>query len=173
MTGVDVDPAVADAVADGACPVENESGLAPLTERLVADGALAATTDGVNHRVSVLGRGRARARDDYDRSVARTDTGTSPALRTAASSASEKRTSVAVSSNSSPVWDPLSRWTPASPHRRLLTRGNELPGPPVRVLMTDCLCQQRPQVPPQTGEHGPNRPSVVRLLQGLNTAYWW
>ena len=46
VTGVDIDQGVVDAVAAGDCPVDHEPGLASLTSRLVADGALAATTDG-------------------------------------------------------------------------------------------------------------------------------
>ena len=45
VTGVDIDPDVADAVDAGECPVEGEPGLPEAVERLVADGSLSATTD--------------------------------------------------------------------------------------------------------------------------------
>jgi UDP-N-acetyl-D-mannosaminuronic acid dehydrogenase len=47
VTGVDIDPDVADAVDAGQCPVEGEPGLPEAVERLTADGSLSATTDAV------------------------------------------------------------------------------------------------------------------------------
>ncbi len=46
VTGVDIDETVVDRIEAGECPVANEPGLAPLTERLVEEGKLTATTDG-------------------------------------------------------------------------------------------------------------------------------
>ncbi|MEF8785616.1 MAG: nucleotide sugar dehydrogenase [Haloarculaceae archaeon] len=47
VTGVDIDESVVDRISAGRCPVDHEPGLDALTERLVEDDALAATTDGV------------------------------------------------------------------------------------------------------------------------------
>ncbi|QLH77773.1 nucleotide sugar dehydrogenase [Halosimplex rubrum] len=48
VTGVDIDPDVAEAVDAGECPVEGEPGLPEAVERLAADGSLSATTDAVD-----------------------------------------------------------------------------------------------------------------------------